>query len=103
MRPGFTALKPGHLERGPFCGQNHAVEELVTELSSAFLCTELGIKDELRYAGHIGGGSRFSADKGRHRGLEPEAAGCKLLYESNSERPRLLCREAAVIAVRLGR
>jgi antirestriction protein ArdC len=79
MRPGFTALKPGHLERGPFCGQSHAAEELVTELSSAFLCTELGIKGELRYAGHIGGWlALLHRPQGRLRGLEPEGAGCKV-------------------------
>jgi antirestriction protein ArdC len=37
-----------------FGTQKYAAEELVAELTAAFLCAHLGIKGELRHAGYIG-------------------------------------------------
>lgn len=39
---------------GRFGDQSYATEELIAELTSAFLCVKLGIKGELRHAGYIG-------------------------------------------------
>ncbi|WP_028795349.1 ArdC family protein [Thalassobaculum salexigens] len=38
---------------GRFGSRNYAAEELVAELTSAFLCAELGVEGELRHAGYI--------------------------------------------------
>ncbi|MGI8569616.1 MAG: zincin-like metallopeptidase domain-containing protein [Methylocella sp.] len=49
----------GHKDRldrdfsGRFGDQSYAAEELVAELTAAFLCAHLGIKGELRNAGYI--------------------------------------------------
>jgi antirestriction protein ArdC len=38
---------------GRFCTRKYAAEELVAELTAAFLCAHLGIRGELRHAGYI--------------------------------------------------
>jgi antirestriction protein ArdC len=38
---------------GRFGGKKYAAEELVAELTSAFLCAHLGVQGELRHAGYI--------------------------------------------------
>jgi antirestriction protein ArdC len=53
---GHWTSAQGRLDRdlsGRFGTQSYAAEELVAELTSAFLCAELGIKGELRHAGYI--------------------------------------------------
>jgi antirestriction protein ArdC len=37
-----------------FGSESYAAEELVAELTSAFLCAELGVQGELRHSGYIG-------------------------------------------------
>jgi antirestriction protein ArdC len=37
----------------PFGTEAYAAEELVAELTSAFLCAELGVQGELRHAGYL--------------------------------------------------
>lgn len=51
----WTAAKP-RLDRdlsGRFGTQRYAAEELIAEMTSAFLCAHLGIAGELRHAGYI--------------------------------------------------
>jgi antirestriction protein ArdC len=53
---GHWTGRPARLNRDPtdrFGSRAYAAEELITELTSAFLCTELGIRGELRHAGYI--------------------------------------------------
>ena len=38
---------------GQFINKKYAFEELVAELTSAFLCAHLGLKAELQHAGYI--------------------------------------------------
>jgi len=42
------------LEKGRFGNPAYAFEELVAEMSAAFLCSDYGIQGELRHAGYIG-------------------------------------------------
>jgi len=39
---------------GSFGGQEYAAEELVAELTSAFVCTQLGLKGNLQHPEYIG-------------------------------------------------
>jgi antirestriction protein ArdC len=42
------------LDKGRFGNPAYAFEELVAEMSAAFLCSDYGIQGELRHAGYIG-------------------------------------------------
>jgi antirestriction protein ArdC len=53
---GHWTGHPARLDRdltGRFSSHAYAAEELIAELTSAFLCSELGIRGELRHAGYI--------------------------------------------------
>jgi antirestriction protein ArdC len=53
---GHFSGHPTRLNRdlsGRFGSQSYAAEELIAELTSAFLCAELGVQGELRHSGYI--------------------------------------------------